>query len=72
MNLFFENFLSNLSELLLRIEQSMDLTREKKRIIRLFELIRHLVQKPPKSVKILAKYLHTTERTIYRDIELSS
>jgi len=48
----------------------MSFTREKKRIIRLFELIRHLVQKPPKSVKILAKYLHTTERTIYRDIEL--
>ncbi len=48
----------------------MEYTREKKRIIRLFELIRHLVQKPPKTVKILAKYLQTTERTIYRDIEL--
>lgn len=43
---------------------------QKKQIIRVFELIRHLIQKPPKPVKTLARYLQTTERTIYRDLAL--
>ncbi|NJK84189.1 MAG: WYL domain-containing protein [Saprospiraceae bacterium] len=48
----------------------MQPSRDTLKIMRVFALIRYLVQKPAKSVKLLAKYLKTTERTIYRDLKL--
>jgi len=40
------------------------------RMVRIFKAITMLKMAPPKTVKLLAKQLDTTERTVYRYIDM--